>query len=132
MNKILALPIFLVVVTIALGTFISAEKPPTTVETQGITSSIELDPLGSFDGAINPQTRNILFYGDVLCEIESAGSMYLQFGGDTLVKHLDDCTSRNGNQINLNPSMDTVFHEGDILVLERITVNWEEVFRSQT
>jgi len=132
MNKILAIAIPLVAITIALGTFVSAEKPPTTIESQGVTSSIELDPLGSFEGAINPQTRKVLFYGDVLCEIEAAGSIYLQFGGDTTVKHLNDCTANNGNQINLNPPMDTVFHEGDILVLERLSVNWEEVFRSQT
>ena len=100
------------------------------VGNQGTTTNIELTPLGSSDGAINPQgTRQILFYGDVLCEIEAGGSMYFKFGGDTLVKHLDDCTTRNGSPINLNPPTDTMFHEGDILVLERITTNFEVVFQ---
>jgi len=39
------------------------------VGNQGTTTNIELTPLGSSDGAINPQgTRQILFYGDVLCD----------------------------------------------------------------
>jgi len=95
-------------------------------------ATIDLLPLGTIDGAINPQSRAILFYGDILCEIEASGSMYIQFGGDTTVKQLDDCTSRNGNPINLDPPLDTVFHEGDILVLERITPQWEQVFKSQS
>jgi len=131
MNKtilILSLTISFVAGTIAVGTFADAVKPSSPIENLGATSTIELLPLGSIDGAMNPQGGKILFYGDVLCKIEAGGSLYIEFGGDTTVKHLNDCSARNGNLINLDPAIDTVFHQGDVLVLERVTLNWEQVF----
>lgn len=99
---------------------------------QGTNTALPMTTQASTTGAINPQKTEFIFYGDTLCEIEASGYVVIEFGGDTLVKHNNNCSALNGDLINLNTAIDESFKQGDILVLDRVSSTWDEVFRSQT
>ena len=93
---------------------------------------VQMTTQASSNGAINPQKTEFVFYGDVLCEIEASGYVVIQFGGTTTVKHNNNCSTSNGDVIILDTAIDEFFKPGDILVLDKITTTWNEVYRNQT
>jgi len=125
-----------VAVTIATFSIADAEKPPTVVENQGITASLELTLAASQTGEFFTQASEVLYYGDTLCRIEQFGPSYLliEFGGETLVQHnnLSCVNDRGANSrlIELEGGTDFTFNQGDRLILDRnIGLKWHEVAR---
>ncbi len=98
-----------------------------------IERAIEMSPVGSVFGAINPQTKGIIFFGDTLCRIEQSGTLVIIFAANTTVVHQDiTCSTENGNPINLETNSNEVFQAQDTLALQRILNEWVEVYRDQT
>jgi len=95
-------------------------------------TNLELAAQASSSGAINPQIKEFVFYGDILCEIEASGFVVIEFGGNTTVQHNTNCSALNGDLIILDTVIDELFQIGDILVLDRVATTWNEVYRSQT
>jgi len=102
------------------------------VEEVGTTTNLPMTTQASSIGAINPQQKEFIFYGDTLCEIEGINYVVIQFGGNTTVLHNSNCSALNGDPIILDTATDEIFLEGDILVLDRVSTTWDEVHRSQT
>ena len=122
--------------TIATFSIADAEKPPTIVENQGVTASLELTLAASQTGEFFTQAFEVLYYGDTLCRIEQFGPAYLliEFGAETLVQHNNvSCTNdrgANSRLIELDGGADFIFKKGDRLILDRnIGLKWHEVAR---
>ncbi len=140
MNKLgiwgIAIAAAIVAGTIASFSIADAEKPPTVVENQGITSNLELTLAASQTGEFFTQSSEVLYYGDTLCRIEQFGLAYLliEFGEETLVQHNNllcpNNRGANSQLIELEGGSDFTFKKGDRLILDRnIGLKWQEVAR---
>ncbi|MBM2819641.1 MAG: hypothetical protein HW410_1323 [Nitrosarchaeum sp.] len=104
-------------------------------------TNLDLVPITAIDGGtyIDPAHLNLLFFGDTICGVKPASgafaegvTLYIAFGGNTLVEHDAGCLG--AGDLDLNGDVDANFKARDVIVLQvktTATTKWVEVAREQ-